>query len=63
MASATKNQKVAGQRRSLRAIQAKLKAMAEAWAWEDECNSTILLELADQCEQAAKNLYGEDPED
>lgn len=63
MASATKNQKVAGQRRSLRAIQAKVKAMAEMWAWEDEGNSTLLLELADQCEQVAKNLYGEDAED
>jgi hypothetical protein len=63
MASATKNQKVAGQRRSLRAIQAKVKAMAETWAWEDEGNSTLLLELADQCEQAAKNLYGEESED
>lgn len=34
--------------------------MAEMWAWEDEGNSTLLLELADQCEQAAKNLYGEE---
>ncbi len=54
--SQTERQLAGGQRRTLRAMRARLLDMAEAWDGVDEFNRTQLTELADQAEKVGAEL-------
>lgn len=54
--SRTDKQLAAGQRRSLRAMRAKLLTMSGEWEDLDQSNVSFLEELADQVEQVALAL-------
>ena len=47
------------QRRSLKAVQQKLEAMAAEWADVDEFNSNELHALAQRCKEVSENLVAE----
>ena len=52
----TQKQMAGGQRRSLKAIQRKLEAMAAEWGDVDAYNESALQQLAQKVEEMAENL-------
>lgn len=57
--SQTPKQIAGAQRRSLKAVQQKLEAMAAEWADVDEFNSNELHALAQRCKEVSENLVAE----
>lgn len=57
MAERTLKQIAAGQRRSLLSQARKLRELGYRWADMDECNGTMLDQLADYVEATAYDLY------
>lgn len=53
---ATQRQMAGGQRRSLKAIQRKLEAMAAEWGEVDAYNESVLQQLAQKVEEMAESL-------
>lgn len=60
MPERTKKQIASGQRRRLKTIAEKLRAMATEWSDVDEGNSEVIYRLADTTEAAGNDLYTED---
>lgn len=56
----TDKQLAGNQRRSLRAMRAKLLAMSEAWDGIDQFNVTELELLADKCEEVAAAMVADE---
>lgn len=57
---ATHKQMAGGQRRSLKAIQRKLEAMAAEWGDVDAYNESALQQLAQKVEEKAESLVPDD---
>ena len=58
--SQSDKQLAGNQRRTLRAMRAKLLRMAEEWDGVDEFNRTQLTEMADQAERVATEMVADD---
>ena len=57
---ATQKQMAGGQRRSLKAIQRKIEAMAAEWGDVDAYNESVLHQLAQKVEELAESLVPEE---
>jgi hypothetical protein len=60
MSSRTPRQIAAGQRRSLQAIEKKIRAMSAEWMDEDAFNENQLGDLADKIKEVSRDLVAEE---
>ncbi len=56
MSTATPKQMVGNHRRSLKALEQKIRDMSDTWADVDECNRSNLEELANTVKEASERL-------